>query len=61
MPRPKNPDLVKKTLNFRPGDFEKMAEMFPSKGASVAIRELISAFVDKNYLESEMPETPTDL
>lgn len=57
MATPKNPDLVKKTLNLRAGDFEKMAELFPkSGGGSIAIRDLISAFVDKHYRETTPPE-----
>lgn len=49
MATPKNPDLVKKTLNIREGDFEKMAALFPRTSPSIAIRELISAFVNKHY------------
>lgn len=53
MATPKNPDLVKKTLNLRQNDFEKMAELFPAKGGSCAIRELISRFVDTHYPKEE--------
>ena len=49
MPRPRRNEFEKKTLNFRPGDFDKMGELFPAKGPSVAIRETIAAFVDKIY------------
>lgn len=48
MPPPKNHDLVKKTLNLRRGDFEAMASLFPSLEPSQAIRQLISAFVDRH-------------
>lgn len=56
MATPKNPDLVKKTMNFRKGDFEKMDELFPSLSASEAIRKVISAFVDKHHHASVPPE-----
>jgi hypothetical protein len=49
MARQKRNDLVKVTLNLRDGDFNKMGELFPEKGPSVAIRELLSAFIDKHY------------
>lgn len=48
--------LEKKTLNFRVGDFEKFGEMFPEHGPSMAIRTIISAFVDLHYIEG----TPVD-
>lgn len=50
----KNHDLIKKTLNLRVGDFEKMGELFPDKGSSNAIRDLISLFVDKHF----KPQSP---
>ncbi|MBM61935.1 MAG: hypothetical protein CL484_03165 [Acidobacteria bacterium] len=49
MPRAKNDTLIKKTMNFRKGDFEKMEALFPDKNPSVSIRDLVSAFVDKHY------------
>lgn len=49
MARPKRADLQKVTLNIREGDMEKMAELFPQLGAGPAVRQLISAFVDKHY------------
>jgi len=49
MARPKRTDLTKVTLNLRDGDFEKMGHLFPAKGPSASIRELLSAFVDKHY------------
>ena len=63
MARPKNSELIKKTLNFRPGDFEKMGEMFPDLGSSVAIRDLLAAFVDKHYVvkTTSTPLDTTDL
>ena len=56
MPRPKG-DIEKKTLNLRTGDFKKMGELFPSYGPSQAIRELISRFVDKHYVEPDASDT----
>lgn len=53
MAKSKNTDLIKKTLNLRQGDFEKMANLFPNVGGSIAIRELISKFVDKHYPKEE--------
>ena len=32
MPKAKNQELTKKTLNLRTGDFEKMGDLFPQKG-----------------------------
>ena len=60
MPR-KAEDLEKKTLNFRRGDFEKMAALFPGFGGSVAIRTLVAKFVDKNYVASESPKDLGDI
>ena len=57
MSTPKNPDHVKKTLNLREGDFEKMGELFPKMRPSVAIRELISKFIDRHYMINNVPET----
>lgn len=48
MPRIKNTDLQKHTLNLRRGDYEKMDELFPTKRGGPAIRALISMFVDKH-------------
>jgi hypothetical protein len=49
-------------MNFREGDFEKMGELFPQLDPSVAIRQLISAFVDKNHNQQHKPiETDVDL
>lgn len=61
MATPKNVDLVKKTMNLRVGDFEKMKELFPKLDASVAIRDLISAFVDKHYAKTPQPESDQDV
>lgn len=58
MARSKNIDLDKKTLNLRAGDFEKMGEMFPDLGSSVAVRTLLSKFVDRNY---KVPETEVEV
>jgi len=56
MPRQKNNEPVHKhTLNLRPGDYEKMGELFPELRAGPAIRELVSKFVDKHY-----PKESTD-
>lgn len=60
MSTPKNPDLVKKTMNFREGDFEKMRELFPKVEPSVSIRDLVSTFVDKYYKASPPPPMPTE-
>lgn len=49
MARAKADNLTKKTLNLRTGDFEKMGDLFPALGSSVAIRDLIAKFVDKQY------------
>ena len=59
MPRPKS-DLIKKTMNFRSGDFEKMGEMF-EQGPSFAIRKLVSRFVDKHYLAPSSDSSNPDL
>lgn len=53
MAKSKNTDLIKKTLNLREGDFEKMANLFPHIGGSIAIRQLVSTFVDKHYPKEE--------
>ena len=45
----KTPKFEKHTMNFRIGDFDKMEELFPAKGPSVAIRETIASFIDSVY------------
>jgi hypothetical protein len=57
----KDVDLVKKTMNFREGDFEKVAELFPSKHPSVMVRTILSAFVDKHYKEAKPPPTKEEI
>ena len=52
MARNRDLSLSKKTLNFREGDFERMAELFPELGGSCAIRTLVSKFVDKHYTQT---------
>jgi len=37
--------LQKHTLNLYKGDFERMSELYPRCGASVAIREIIHKFI----------------
>ena len=49
MPRPKDHSLVRKSINLRYGDFEKLEEMFPQYGPTVAIRKILSGVVDANY------------
>ena len=51
MAKPKT-DLQKHTLNLRPGDFQKMGELFPQVGSSESIRLLVSRFVDKHYKDN---------
>jgi len=55
----KKVDLIKKTLNLRRGDFEKMGHLFPDLGPSAAVRELLAKFVDKHYSRPQ-PEEPLD-
>ena len=54
----KNVDLKKHTLNLREGDFDEMALLFPKLGGSVAIRTLISNFVDKSKAAATTPTPP---
>ena len=54
-------ELAKKALNLRPGDFEKMGELFPDLGPTVAVRKLISAFVDKHYKDAPTTIPSTDI
>jgi hypothetical protein len=49
MPRKKPEDLQKHTLNLRAGDFERLGEIFPDLGPSVALRSIISAVIDKHH------------
>lgn len=49
MGRPKLENIVKKTMNFREGDFEKIAQIFPGKEPSTMIRKIVSSFIDKHY------------
>jgi len=49
MPKVKDVDLHKHTLNLRAGDYARMQELFPQLGGGGAIRKLISNFVDKNH------------
>ena len=53
----KNVDLKKHTLNLRDGDFDRMALIFPKLGGSVAIRTLISNFVDQAEANAPTPAT----
>lgn len=58
----KNTDLTKHTLNLRKGDLAKMGELFPDQRPSVALRLLISAFVDKHFAKkTKTVETEIDL
>lgn len=47
--------LETKTLNLYKGDFEKLQAVAPSQGASLIVRNLIAAFLEK--IEAGM--TPT--
>lgn len=49
MPKPKNHELTKHTLNLRAGDFDKIGELFPDLGPSVAVRQILSRFIDKHF------------
>ena len=51
----KNVDLKKHTLNLREGDFDEMALIFPKLGGSVAIRTLVSNFVDQTKAQAPTP------
>ncbi len=53
----KNVDLKKHTLNLREGDFDRMALLFPKLGGSVAIRTLVSNYVDKAEAAIPTPKT----
>lgn len=55
MPKPKA-DLQKHTLNLRTGDFDRMGQLFPAMDSSLAIRTLLSRFIDKNWKESKQPK-----
>tara|TARA_R110000851_G_scaffold311707_1_gene471981 strand:+ start:1025 stop:1216 length:192 start_codon:yes stop_codon:yes gene_type:complete len=55
MPKAKNLDLIKVTLNLREGDLEKMKALFPTQFPSVSVRDLVSGFVDKYYEEEPTP------
>jgi hypothetical protein len=48
---------VKKTLNIREGDFEAIGQITKMK-PSIAIRKILSAFVDKHAVPSEVPDVP---
>lgn len=61
MSTPTDPDLEKKTLNLRKGDFEAMNELFPKLKPSVSIRRLISSFIDKARKTAEVPDLPNDV
>ena len=61
MARRKNDDLQKVTLNLRRGDMSKMAEMFPDIGSSVAIRTLVSTYLDKYYRTSSPKDIDANL
>ncbi len=49
-------DLQKITLNLRPGDFQKMGELFPDLNSSTAIRTLVARFVDTHYKTQPAPK-----
>lgn len=42
-----NREFTKHTIWLRPGDMDKLKEHFPRKGASAAIRQLVSNAVDR--------------
>lgn len=56
-------DLDKKTLNFRPGDFERLRDIYPEVPPSIVIRKLVSNFVDKFNREGNvnLPKVEVDL
>ena len=58
MARPKRNDLQKVTLNVREGDMEKMVHPFPDLGAGPAVRQFISAFVDKHFVQPNPVQQP---
>lgn len=49
MPPKKAEDLQKHTLNLRSGDFERLGELFPDLGPSVALRKIISSLIDRHH------------
>mgnify|MGYP003522887926 CR=1 FL=1 len=49
MAKAKDVDLQKHTLNLRQGDYDKLGQLFVELGAGPAIRQIVSAFVDKHY------------
>jgi hypothetical protein len=40
-------DLNKHTFHLRAGDYRRIQEMFPKRGAADVIRTIVSRFVDK--------------
>lgn len=60
MPKKAQDDLIKKTLNLRKGDFEKMGELLAPMLPSEAIRELVSRFVDQQFKNKSAAEESTN-
>jgi hypothetical protein len=59
----KNDDLEKKTLNLRRGDWDFLESIFRPNGipTSLAVRSIISNYVDQHRTETKLPDLETDL
>jgi hypothetical protein len=45
-------DLQKHTLNLHPGDYDKLAALFPDTGAGPIIRQLVHDFIARVEAEA---------
>ena len=59
----KDDTIQKHTLNLRRGDYAAVGDLFPDLGAGPAIRQIISAFVDRAEAAAKpvMPEADVQL
>lgn len=57
----KDDTIQKHTLNLRRGDYAKIGDLFPDLGAGPAIRQIVSAFVDKAAKAAQAPLPDTDV
>lgn len=47
MPKPRDGDLHKHTLNLFEGDYEKIQSYYPDTGAATIIRRLVRRFIQQ--------------
>lgn len=57
----KNNGMERVTIHLRAGDYTKVGELFPELRAGPAIRQIISAFVDRAEAAAQTAVPDTDV